>query len=481
LLLRGAGPFFWASYAVSLFALLLSTRALLSSPIGLTLALVALFSSERLLIAAATPKLDTYQVVALLAYHEVVFPAIAVLGLRSYLRRWLTQPRSLRLVDLAAAALAIVVALGFFLSSAPLQERLIYARRFLVLPLTYLAARVVRLRQGDSRLAIAIVVAGGIGVASFGLVERFSPPGTIWGGLVDPNAYYATAPYSGAAPSGPADVPATVNGLPFAFWSFEGGFPSRRLVSSFLEAPTLSLFLSLVLLLGLALALDVERRRRPWLLPGLTLIAIALVLTLGKGGWALALAGSVYLFVARIWPWTTSRPLLLFVAGSTCTGLIVVAALVELLGVDSGLRIHLAGLSAGLDIALSRPLGLGLGSSGVFSTQPVASAGESMIGVLLAQLGWLGAVGWVAWLVAAGLAVAAGARPIPHLREVGLAVGTAMVLLPATATLTESVGGLIGMWAFGFVTGLVASDVCAHAPGPSAGLCNDTSPSERSG
>ncbi|GIW19967.1 MAG: hypothetical protein KatS3mg065_0263 [Chloroflexota bacterium] len=462
LIIGPAGPIFWLGYSVALVATLLSLRVLLSSSVGLSLALVTLFSSERFLIAVAAPQLATERVTALLVYDEFVFPALVVVGLPYYLGRWRQQPRPFQFVDLVVVAFALVVAVGFVFSDAPLQERLIYARRFLVLPMTYLAARTVRVQQGNARLAIAIVVAGGIAVAGFGLLERFSPPGMIWGGLADPNAYYATAPYSGSATSGAPDAQATIAGLPHAFWSFEGGVPSRRLVSTFLEAPTLSLFLSLVLLLGIALTLDLDTRQRLGMLPGLAAVVMALGLTLGKGGWALALAGSTYLFAARLRPRLASRAVMVLLAVAMCLGLVGIAVVAELFGVNSGLRMHLAGLTSGLDTALSNPLGLGLGSSGVFSSRPMAAAGESMLGVLLAQLGWPGAAAWTFWLVSAGLAVAISTRSQPDLRGVGLAAGTAMVLLPAAGALTESVGGLVGMWAFGVVTGLLSSDVEAR-------------------
>jgi hypothetical protein len=446
---------FWIAYAALFLALATTLRALWSNAIALTLSVTVLLSTERIIIAAAASHLRHDQVNALLVVDEFVFPAVIAMGAAGYIRRWTSQPRLFQAIDVIILALGTVLLAAAAVGSAPLVERLIYARRFLVLPMTYVAGRVIYARPGDARRASALILAAAVAVATFGLVERFSPVGTIWGGIADPVAYYSLAAYSGAAASGVPGGTAQIDGLPHAFWSFEGGVQSRRLVSTFLEAPTLALFLALSLLLGIALALDARGSRRAILTAAVSVVAVALVLTLGKGGWVVATVGALYLLSARGWPWLASRTALLLMGTSMCTGLVVVATLSEVASVDSGLRMHLAGLKAGVDTALTNPLGLGLGSSGVFSSHPITGAGESMIGVLLAQTGWPGTLLWVLWLTAVGVTLALSTRSVTCLRWIGLAGGVATILVAAASALTESVGGLIGMWAFGFTAGLL--------------------------
>ncbi len=187
-------------------------------------------------------------------------------------------------------------------------------------------------------------------------------------------------------------------------------------------------------------------------------MVLALLLTLGKGGWAMALGGVVFLAVTRGRSREWTQGALFVLTLTTATGLLAIAALIEVAGIDSGLRMHLAGLAAGVDAALASPLGHGLGTSGVFSSQPTSSSRESMLGVLLAQLGWLGAALWALWILAAAVAAARFGLQARDTGLIGLASSCALVLVLPAAALTESVGGLVGTWALAFVPGILVNE-----------------------
>ncbi len=216
-------PLPWLGYAGALIVLALSIWLLLPRAMWLAISLAMLLSLERLIVAVAVPRLDADSVNALLAYNEFVFPLIIALGLPRFLRRWRTQPRVIWVADGVMIALGLLTVLGLLLGAAPPLERILYARRFLLLPMVYFAARVTVPAVGDSRRVAAVIFATGLALSLFGLFERFSPPGTVWGGLVDPVAYYERASYSGRAHPGMPGSVTTIDGLPHAFWAFEGG------------------------------------------------------------------------------------------------------------------------------------------------------------------------------------------------------------------------------------------------------------------
>lgn len=453
-----AGDLFWLGLGGALAAMALALRALSSNAILLAASLVLLFSTERLVIAMAVQHLRPEQMTALLAYDEFVFPALVLFGLPRYLRRWRAQPRLVQTLDVIVIGFAGSLLVAFLVSDAPVIERLLYARRFLGLPMVYLAARTALTGFGDSRRVAAILFAAGVLLAGFGFVERFGPPGFVWGGLADPVAYYAEASYSGSARSGtPGGMP-TIDELPHAFWSFEGGVQSRRLVSTFLEAPTLSMFFALAVLLGCGLALSSRRKRTLLWILALSVVGLALVLTLGKGGWALAAAGVAYLVGVARWRSLASPRAIILLNLGLGVAVLMVAVLVETTGFESGLKMHLAGLVTGVRSAMASPFGLGLGTSGVFASQPTTAASESMLGTLLAQTGWLGSLAWGSWILATGSAVVILGSRVNSTSLVPVAAGSALSLLLPVAALTESVGGLIGMWAFPFMAGLIMNE-----------------------
>lgn len=450
-----AGPvdaLFIVGYAVLLVAAGLALWHLRSRPVALTVGLTIWLSSERFLLAVLADRLTPFTITALLTYDELFFPAIILFSLPALAAVWRTAPRWARVVDVLAILFGVLVVLAILVPGAPIAQRVVYARRLAVLPMVYVAARVLPFRIGDLRRVVSVLLVAAAGLAVFGLLERFALSGFIWGTLAHPVQYYAIASFSGGA-----GVMASFNGLPHTFWTFEGGVQTRRLVSTFLEATTIAAFFGLGTVLATASWL--QRPRSLGRLGVIALIAIATFLTLGKAGMVIGVVGGGYAIGTVVLPPLRRPAWFAVLAGGVIATLILLSLLVEWTGVTSGIGAHFTGLGDGINSLLAHPLGLGLGTTGAFAqSQQVA---ESTIGVLMAQLGWPGLLLWAPWMVGLGVACAVAAQRLGRDAVFAFAAGAAIIAFFATTTLTESAGGLLGNWAFAYLGGVVVTAALA--------------------
>lgn len=411
-------------------------------PVALLASLTVWLSIERFALAALSPGLSPDALRLALGYKETFFPLVGIAFLPHALDRWRAAPSAVRAVDCLAITFGAVVVVAGLLSNAPLDDRLVYARRFVVLPLVYLAFRLMPWHDVDLRRPTLVLVAAGVALAGFGLVERFLLESAIWRNLVPASYYYHLSNLAGLVASG-ADFP--VNGLPINFYDFTTEVPNRRLVSTFLEATTLGSFLALAAILAVA---------KPTMrsLPVAAFLGIAGVLTLSKAAIVILAGSIVYLAVTTAIPRLRHPVWLMSLLATLIAGLVVVALALEFAGSTTGALTHFDGLRDGLRIALTHPFGVGLGRVGTFGD--VLTAGDSMFGVLLAQLGFVGFLLWACWFVQLAIAsLVVGRRAEPA--RLGAAVAIALTAFFATASLTESAGGLLGNWAYAAVAGIL--------------------------
>ena len=438
----------WIGVAFSWAVLAAALIAFRKRPPFVVATLMVWLTIERFAVAAISPLMDSGALKAVLAYKELFFPLLLLIGLPRILVVWREAPRSLRVVDLLAVGFCLVVLVGVVLSPAPATERILYARRLTILPVVYLGVRLMPWQPADARPLLYVVALAAASAAVFGLVERLAGETLIWRQLIPAAFYYHQSALADLSARG-TDFPYL--GLPVTFWQFSAsGLPERRLVSTFLEATTLASFLAL----GTLLMATTLRRS----VVGLALVAVtgaATILTLSKAGWATLAVGFAYLVVIAVIPRLREPRWLLSMAAGVVGGLIVLAVAVEASGATTGALAHFTGLKQGIESVLVTPFGHGVGIGGNFGATDVGA--ESTFGVMLVQMGAIGLVLWSAWLL--GLAVACGmfAGEWDGSRLVMAAMSAALIAFFATAALTESAGGLLGNWLYPFVAGALVT------------------------
>ena len=438
----------WIGVAFSWAVLAAALIAFRKRPPFVVATLMVWLTIERFAVAAISPLMDSGALKAVLAYKELFFPLLLLVGLPRILVVWREAPWSLRVVDLLAIGFCLVVLVGVVLSPAPATERILYARRLTILPVVYLGVRLMPWQPADARPLLYVVALAAASAAVFGLVERLAGETLIWRQLIPAAFYYHQSALADLSARG-TDFPYL--GLPVTFWQFSAsGLPERRLVSTFLEATTLASFLALATLL-----MAVTFRRS---VAGLAFVAVtgaATILTLSKAGWATLAVGFAYLVVIAVIPRLREPRWLLSMAAGVVGGLIVLAVAVEASGATTGALAHFTGLKQGIESVLATPFGHGVGIGGNFGATDVGA--ESTFGVMLVQMGAIGLVLWSAWLL--GLAVACGmfAGEWDGSRLVMAAMSAALIAFFATAALTESAGGLLGNWLYPFVAGALVT------------------------
>ncbi len=426
------------------FAATITTAAFISlraRPELVAASLLLWLSCERLVIAGLSPFLTETSLKLALAYKELFFPILLLITAPALLRRWRESSTPLRLTDGLAIAFGVRVLVAALTSGAPVMDRIVYARRLVLLPLVYMVGRLLPWTPQAARSALKYVVIAGVGVAAFGLVERFLFGGAIWRQLIPAAYYYHMSDLAGLSASG-TDFP--VDGLPITFFDFTTGVAARRVVSTFLEATTLASFLALTVVVGLA-----AYRPRLISLAGVVLMALALVLTLGKAGIAVAVVGAVYVAGVALVPRFRDPAWLASAAVGIVGAIVVIAIALEVAGSNSGALAHFRGLQDGIASAVTTPFGLGLGVGGDFGSG--SAAAESTFGVLLVQLGFPGLILWTAWILALAVQCATGGIVVARTGLAGYGVAIALVGFYATAAVTESAGGLIGNWPYAFL------------------------------
>lgn len=444
---------FYVAGAVLVVALSVYVLGLRNRPELLVAGFLIWLTVERLVVASLAPGLDPETLRLTLGYKELFFPLLGLALVPAIAPAWRRAPTLLRVVDGLAVAFIVVVVVAFVLSSTPLLDRLVYARRLALLPLIYGVVRLLPWRIGTVRAVALMVIAAALAVAAFGFLERFVAESLIWRHWV-PAAYYFHLSSLGDLTAQGTDFP--VVGLPVTFWDYTGMQPERRLVSTFLEATTLASFLAFGAILAVATI-----RRQIWRIAVAGVIGLGGFLTLGKVGWLILAFGIGYMLVISVLPRMRDPAWLASLAAALIGALALVSLALEASGSASGVLAHFHGLRQGIESVLDAPLGRGLGIGGNFGAGTLGA--ESTFGVIMVQVGAIGMAMWAAWILALAFACVTMGE---HVREeplLGPALAAALIAFFGTAALTESAGGYLGNWVYALIPAAFLS-VAARRP-----------------
>ena len=496
-------PAFWAVLVLDLVALFVFAVVTISRPALFIGVLILWFALQRLVVALVAPHVDADTVRLLLTYKEgfyFILPAAAAVALYLRWRRGERALTPLLAADVVAVTWLGLLALHFLAAGDPSTPELTYARRFAAPVLLYVGGRLLVPSIGQLSSSLRLLAAVAVGVAAFGLIERFVFGVGFWADTIDATTFYGRQMESGLLPENWTII---YRGVPDGiFIALPLGEPVRRLVSSYMEPTTLGSFLAFaLLLLLLAPGLGSETRPQGWyrrIIPAaVCLLAFALFATLSRGGMMTVLVGGA-LFVAvraiqaRGWP--SGLPVVLGTAVAVVMSVGVVITTFDSFPGDSfardalatrvvsglsdepevsgatppdtgsepqpggleevlvhppgstaeGASKHLDGLRSGLDRMLEEPLGAGLGAAGNWSDAPEAG-GESTVGVVAAQLGIAGLVLYVAFFgLAVTSLVAVAWRKAGPLSDVALVLTGALLGLFLVSFVSESASGLLG-------------------------------------
>jgi hypothetical protein len=492
---------FWLVLIAALVLLFIVATTTSRTPALFIGVIVLWFSSQRMVVALVAPHVSADLVRLLLTYKEGFYLILVASGVVSISIRHLRGERALPALlaaDMVAFAFLGWLALVFIADPQSSSAELTYLRRFAAPVLLYVGGRLLIARRDELIDSARLLLAVAVGVAAFGLIERFVFDITFWQDTVEASTFYGKQVESGLLPENWTVI---YRGVPDGiFIAMPLEVPVRRLVSTYLEPTTLSSLLALALLL-LVLVPDLALRRgRPLtrILVALAALAIgvAIVATLSRGGMVTFLAGTLFVLAVR---WLRSpgrhlsvpQPLLLMplVAligfGAAITTFANVPGRESIKDVLSTRAVsgltdepapsvpqppvpaetgaplpeievhppgstadaankHLRGLTSGLEEMVDHPLGRGLGATGNWSGKP-GTANESTLGVVAAQTGVLGFVlyaGFFATVIAS--LVGAAWRRTGMEADLALALAGAMFGLFVVSWVSESASGLLG-------------------------------------
>jgi len=459
------------------------------------------FALQRIVVALLVPHISADLVRLLLTYKEgfyLILVAVGAIGLAARQMRGERALPTLFAADAIALALLGWLALVFISDPQTSSPELTYLRRFGAPLLLYVGGRVLIPRREQLLDSMRLFVAIAVGVAAFGLVERFILDISFWRDTVDATTFYGKQVESGLLPQNWTVI---YRGVPDGiFIALPLQEPVRRLVSTYLEPTTLSSLLALALLL-LVLVPDLAWNRsgplqRTVIAIAIVALGIAATATLSRGGMVTFVAATGFVLAVR-WihrpAWRLSFPLpfllvpLLGLMGlgaaltsfdnvpaeGTVRDVLATRAVSGLsdeptsadtaqpppAAADSPLQEigvhppgstadaaskHLRGLTSGLEEMLTKPLGRGLGATGNWSGTS-GSTNESTVGVIAAQLGIIGFIlysGFFASVIIALVAAAWNRNGIWS--DVPLVLAGAMLGLFIVSCVSESASGILG-------------------------------------
>jgi hypothetical protein len=450
--LFGRAPFpFAIAFAILVAALVAFVWGHRTRPLIVLVALTIWLVVERFALASISPGLTPITLAVLLGYDELFFPLMIIVAAPRIPRVFADSPRVIRAIDLVVIAFALFVFISFVFSPASLLDRLTYARRLTVLPMIYTAGRLQLVDSQTLRRYVTVLLGIAAALAIFGLMERFWFEGLIWRNLIPTMYFYHLQQATGVTTS---MVPEHgFRGLPLTYWTFDTGVPMRRLVSTSIEATTMATFFAICTVLAVA-SRQLTRLRVSLAI----LLAAATFLTLGKAGIGVVLIGFAYLGAIQ-WPWVRHPG---WIAEAAVAALLVLVG-VGVMGSSSGLAEtistgalqHVQGFVEGVNVASSNLFGRGVGIGGGFAT--VRTGAESTFGTVLVEIGWPGLLLWSGWMLGTAAACALLSPYIAFNRYLGFSVAAALAGLFATASLTESAGGLSGNWPYPLLAGLIVA------------------------
>ncbi len=168
----------------------------------------------------------------------------------------------------------------------------------------------------------------------------------------------------------------------------------------------------------------------------MSIIALAMLLTVGKGG---LLPAIVIAFIVLV---RTSRSTIWPAAAAVAGGVILVLWIGQFLPVGLNLARHLDGLASGLANVLVHPIGSGLGSTG-FWGQRLSIGNDSTLGVVASQLGIAGAAAYVAWLATTAWRLLPETSGVDVWSLTRRTVGAAILAMLLVGSVSNSASGLL--------------------------------------
>ena len=312
---------FWLVLVIDLAVLLGVTVATFGTPALFVGVIILWFALQRLVVALIAPEVSADLVRLLLTYKEGFYLILLAAGVVSVVARYFRGERALPVIfvaDIVAVSFLIWLALVFISDPQSSSSELTYARRFAAPVLFYLGGRLLVARREQLLDSVRLLAAVAVGVALFGLLERFALDIEFWRSGVEATTFYEKQVESGLLPENWTVI---YKGVPDGiFISLPLEVPVRRLVSTYLEPTTLSSFLAFALLLLLFVP-DLSWRRagnfsRVVAAAAIVALALAVVATLSRGGIVTFLAGAAFvvgvgwLRAPRLLP-SLPRPLLL--------------------------------------------------------------------------------------------------------------------------------------------------------------------------
>jgi hypothetical protein len=510
LILEEVTPLFWLvliADLVMLFALAVATFRTPALFIGV---MIIWFALQRFIVALIAPHVSADLVRLLLTYKEGFYLILLAAAAVSLAMRHLRGERALPAL-LAADAIAVAflawLAVVFISDPQSSSPELTYLRRFAAPVVLYLGGRLLIARREQLLDSVRLLVAVAVGVALFGLVERFVFDVDFWRDTVEAATFYGKQVESGLLPQNWTVI---YRGVPDGiFIALPLETPVRRLVSTYLEPTTLSSLLALALLL-LILVPDLAWRRASSRLTQAAVVVaavalgIAAVATLSRGGMVTFVAATAFVLAAR-WLRSGARlpsiplplvllPLMALMAfGAAITSFDDVPAREAVrdvlatravsglangpgvIGVDEpeatetgatppddpnaplqeieahppgstaeGASTHLRGLTSGLEEMVDDPLGRGLGATGNWG-RTVGAGNESTVGVIAAQLGIIGFMLYVGFFATVIVSLVYAAwRQTGLWSDLPLVLAGAMLGLFIVSWVSESASGLLG-------------------------------------
>jgi hypothetical protein len=492
---------FWLVMVADLVLLFGVAVATFRTPALFVAIMVIWFALQRLVVALVAPEVSADLVRLLLTYKEGFYLIVLAAGAIGVAVRHQRGEEALPVLlagDYLAVAFLGWLAIHFVSDPQSSSPELTYLRRFAAPVLLYLGGRLL-IRRPDQLIAAAqLLLVVAVGVAAFGLLERFVFDIAFWRDTVDASAFYNQQVDSGLLPENWTVI---YRGVPDGiFIALPLGEPVRRLVSTYLEPTTLSSFLAFALLL-IVFVPDVAWGRggkatRVMVALAAFAIGLAILATLSRGGMVTFLAATGLVLAVR---WLRSpgprisipQPLVLlplvvviglgaaittfsdFPAKESVREVLATRAVSGLsdeppasgpseappTATDGPLEVievhppgstadaaekHLRGLTTGLEEMLDHPLGRGLGATGNWSETPETGS-ESTVGVLAAQTGIAGFALYVGFFAAviAGLVVA-GWRQSGMWSDLTIALAGGLFGLFIISCVSESASGLLG-------------------------------------
>ena len=458
---------FWVGFGISVALLPILWTRLTGEPSVIVLTLLVWFAIHKVLAALLAPHVATNVTVWFSNYQEAMYPSlfiVLVAGLASRpiragrlaegLRRLTRHMIAADCIALMLIALVILYFLvGVAFGGTTLEHGLTYARRFASLPGLYITSRLLRRHPSQFQAAAKALVVASMLLAALGLVEWLILGTGFWRDTVQV-AKYQDALVAGGFASTHARL---LDGIPANWFAYLDGTPVRRLVSTFVEPTTLAIFLALAL--GLAAAVRPKTRsgtRGLWWV-GVGVILTALVLTIGKAGWAIA---GVIVVVAAM---RTTRGNAVWVIGVG----VVFGALTLSVGLltpfGNNLGLHLQGLASGIGHMIERPLGSGLGSTGFWGDIRFVGT-DSTVGTIASQVGVVGAGLWITWLATLGYHILPERRHGDPRASIRWVLGGGILAFLLASFVSESTSGLLAGAPYVMLGGWLVSIINLQEP-----------------